>query len=101
MPEKPTAPQIMNLRSRAWFDNPANVDMTALYLERTINYGLTLDELQSGLREPDDSPAGLELLERQPFVRGRRDEKPDHSDIREVRDRYAGSDDNAPGNRRL
>jgi dihydroxy-acid dehydratase len=48
MPEKPTAPQIMNLRSRAWFDNPANVDMTALYLERTMNYGLTLDELQSG-----------------------------------------------------
>ena len=48
MPEKPTAAQIMNLRSRAWFDNPANVDMTALYLERTMNYGLTLDELQSG-----------------------------------------------------
>src|SRR6202795_388264 len=48
MPEKPTADQIMNLRSRAWFDNPANVDMTALYLERTMNYGLTLDELQSG-----------------------------------------------------
>ena len=28
------------LRSRAWFDNPANADMTALYLERTMNYGL-------------------------------------------------------------
>jgi dihydroxy-acid dehydratase len=37
-----------NLRSRAWFDNPANLDMTALYLERTMNYGLTRDELQSG-----------------------------------------------------
>ena len=37
-----------DLRSRAWFDNPANVDMTALYLERTMNYGLSLDELQSG-----------------------------------------------------
>ena len=37
-----------DLRSRAWFDNPANTDMTALYLERTMNYGLTLDELQSG-----------------------------------------------------
>jgi dihydroxy-acid dehydratase len=36
------------LRSRAWFDDPANVDMTALYLERMLNYGLTLDELQSG-----------------------------------------------------
>jgi dihydroxy-acid dehydratase len=37
-----------DLRSKAWFDNPHNVDMTALYLERTMNYGLTLDELQSG-----------------------------------------------------
>ena len=46
--DRPTAEQIDRLRSRAWFDNPANVDMTALYLERTMNYGLTLDELQSG-----------------------------------------------------
>ncbi|RIA46675.1 dihydroxy-acid dehydratase [Hephaestia caeni] len=37
-----------NLRSRAWFDNLANVDMTALYLERYLNYGLSLDELRSG-----------------------------------------------------
>ena len=36
------------LRSRAWFDNPDNPDMTALYLERYINYGLTREELQSG-----------------------------------------------------
>jgi len=36
------------LRSRAWFDNPANVDMTALYLERYLNFGLSLEELQSG-----------------------------------------------------
>jgi dihydroxy-acid dehydratase len=36
------------LRSRAWFDNPANIDMTALYLERYLNYGLTREELQSG-----------------------------------------------------
>jgi len=36
------------LRSRAWFDNPDNIDMTALYLERYLNFGLTLDELQSG-----------------------------------------------------
>jgi dihydroxy-acid dehydratase len=36
------------LRSRAWFDNPANIDMTALYLERYINYGLSLEELRSG-----------------------------------------------------
>jgi dihydroxy-acid dehydratase len=39
---------MINLRSRAWFDNPVNLDMTALYLERTMNYGLTRDELQSG-----------------------------------------------------
>ena len=36
------------LRSRAWFDNPDNVDMTALYLERYLNFGLSLEELQSG-----------------------------------------------------
>jgi dihydroxy-acid dehydratase len=36
------------LRSRAWFDNPDNVDMTALYLERYLNYGLSLEELRSG-----------------------------------------------------
>ena len=36
------------LRSRAWFDNPANADMTALYIERYLNFGLSLEELQSG-----------------------------------------------------
>jgi dihydroxy-acid dehydratase len=36
------------LRSRLWFDNPSNPDMTALYLERYLNYGLTLEELRSG-----------------------------------------------------
>jgi dihydroxy-acid dehydratase len=36
------------LRSRAWFDNPDNADMTALYLERYLNFGLSLEELQSG-----------------------------------------------------
>jgi dihydroxy-acid dehydratase len=36
------------LRSRAWFDNPENIDMTALYLERYLNYGLSLEELRSG-----------------------------------------------------
>ncbi|WP_423140773.1 IlvD/Edd family dehydratase [Parablastomonas sp. CN1-191] len=35
------------LRSRAWFDDPSNPDMTALYLERYLNYGLSRDELQS------------------------------------------------------
>ena len=36
------------LRSRAWFDNPAKPDMTAIYVERYLNFGLTLPELQSG-----------------------------------------------------
>ncbi len=36
------------LRSRAWFDNPDNPDMTALYLERYLNFGLSREELQSG-----------------------------------------------------
>ncbi len=35
-------------RSRGWFDNPHNADMTALYLERYLNFGLSLEELQSG-----------------------------------------------------
>ncbi|MDN3233855.1 IlvD/Edd family dehydratase [Pseudomonas sp. WAC2] len=36
------------LRSQQWFDDPAHADMTALYVERYMNYGLTRDELQSG-----------------------------------------------------
>jgi len=36
------------LRSRAWFDDQSNADMTALYLERYMNYGISLEELQSG-----------------------------------------------------
>ena len=38
----------MKLRSRAWFDNPDNADMTAIYVGHYLNYGLTLEELQSG-----------------------------------------------------
>src|SRR5215468_5080983 len=36
------------LRSQLWFDNPDNPGMTALYLERYLNYGLTRQELASG-----------------------------------------------------
>ena len=36
------------LRSQEWWDNPDNPGMTALYLERYLNYGLTREELQSG-----------------------------------------------------
>ncbi len=36
------------LRSRRWFDEPSDPGMTALYLERYLNFGLTRGELQSG-----------------------------------------------------
>jgi dihydroxy-acid dehydratase len=38
----------VRLRSQLWFDNPDNPGMTALYLERYLNYGLTRAELTSG-----------------------------------------------------
>ncbi len=42
------SPQRPRLRSQLWFDNPDNPGMTALYLERYLNYGLTREELTSG-----------------------------------------------------
>lgn len=39
--------KIKRLRSREWFDNPNDPGMTALYLERYLNFGLTLGELRS------------------------------------------------------
>ncbi|HJY42508.1 MAG TPA: dihydroxy-acid dehydratase, partial [Steroidobacteraceae bacterium] len=39
-------PAPRRLRSRAWFDNPASPDLTALYIEKYLNYGLSLEELQ-------------------------------------------------------
>jgi dihydroxyacid dehydratase/phosphogluconate dehydratase len=39
---------IKPFRSRDWFADPARSDMTALYLERFMNYGLTPHELRSG-----------------------------------------------------
>ncbi|POF33020.1 IlvD/Edd family dehydratase [Roseibium marinum] len=36
------------LRSAAWFNNPDNPGMTALYIERYLNFGITREELQSG-----------------------------------------------------
>ncbi len=38
----------LKLRSQYWFNNPDNADMTALYLERYLNFGLTKNELQGG-----------------------------------------------------
>jgi len=36
------------LRSRQWFDNPDKPDMTAIYVERFMNYGITRQELMEG-----------------------------------------------------
>ena len=36
------------LRSQSWFNDPHNPGMTALYIERYMNYGITREELQSG-----------------------------------------------------
>ena len=46
MTDKKISPK--QLRSRMWFNNPDDAEMTALYTERYLNYGLTRDELRSG-----------------------------------------------------
>ncbi|MGC1777646.1 MAG: IlvD/Edd family dehydratase [Xanthobacteraceae bacterium] len=46
--DKPPAQSQHHLRSQLWFDNPDNPGMTALYLERYLNFGLTRAELTSG-----------------------------------------------------
>ena len=43
-----SVPAQRRLRSQEWFDNPDNPGMTALYVERYLNWGLTRAELQSG-----------------------------------------------------
>ncbi|MCO4052614.1 MAG: dihydroxy-acid dehydratase family protein [Bosea sp.] len=48
MTDEPVRIKPSELRSKAWFDNPANIDMTALYIERMMNFGLSQKELQSG-----------------------------------------------------
>src|SRR6202451_3705129 len=45
---KPHEQHQRRLRSQLWFDNPDNPGMTAPYLERYLNYGLTREELTSG-----------------------------------------------------
>ena len=37
-----------DLRSKEWFNNPKDPGLTALYLERYLNYGLKREDLQSG-----------------------------------------------------
>jgi dihydroxy-acid dehydratase len=46
--KKTGKPRGLKLRSQLWFDNPDNPGMTALYLERYLNFGLTSKELRSG-----------------------------------------------------
>ncbi len=41
------APRQVRLRSRSWFDDPTHPDMSALYVERYTNFGLSVAELQS------------------------------------------------------
>jgi dihydroxy-acid dehydratase len=48
MADRPRQVTPDKLRSRLWMDNPDNPGMTALYLERYLNYGLTQEELQGG-----------------------------------------------------
>src|SRR3954462_15056247 len=45
---KALAPREKGLRSQFWFDNPDNPGMTAIYLERYLNNGITKAELTSG-----------------------------------------------------
>src|SRR6202046_3452543 len=49
------------LRSRRWFDEPADPAMTALYLERYMNYGITPDERRGGKRIIGMAQAGSDL----------------------------------------
>ena len=41
-------PRGRRLRSQFWFDNPEDPQMTALYFERYLNFGLTRNEIMSG-----------------------------------------------------
>ena len=46
--KKDTLQKKPRFRSQDWFDNPDRIDMTALYLERFMNYGITPEELRCG-----------------------------------------------------
>ena len=59
-------------RSRDWFADPARSDMTALYLERFMNYGLTPAELRSGRPIIGIAQSGSDLSAVQPHPSGTR-----------------------------
>jgi dihydroxy-acid dehydratase len=65
MAERPHRRTPDQLRSRLWFDNPDNPGMTALYLERYLNFGLTSKELIIGIAQTgsDLSPCNRHHLE--------------------------------------
>ncbi len=52
----------LKFRSQNWFDNPNNADMTALYLERYLNYGFTRGELQGSQADHRHRPDRLRPL---------------------------------------
>ena len=56
----------MKFRSQHWFDNPANADMTALYVERYLNYGFTQGEIQGGKPIIGIAQTGSDLSPMQP-----------------------------------
>ena len=71
-----TGANTRRLRSQQWWNDPHEPDMTALYLERYLNFGLTRDELQSGRpiigiaqTGSDLSPCNRHHLELAPRVR--------------------------------
>lgn len=49
------------IRHQDWFDNPDHLDITALYLERFMNYGMTPEELRSGQPIAGIAQAGSDL----------------------------------------
>src|ERR1044071_10305398 len=60
LPQTPH-PKGKSLRSQLWWDNPENPGMTALYLERYMNFGLTPKELRSGKPIIGIAPTGSDL----------------------------------------
>ena len=62
------------LRSQDWFDNPDHLDMTALYLERFMNSGVTPEELRSGRPIIGIAQSGSDLspCNRHPLDRAKR-----------------------------
>jgi len=61
MARRPTKPRKRFLRSQLWLDKPDNPGITALYLERYLNYRLTREEQTSGKPIIGIAPTGKDL----------------------------------------